>query len=88
MVLYDVFVVFMGFCGFRSKCTTSDLDRSHLTNKRSAENDWIGANTIPEYRIDASLVMRSKPAWNYVGLGDMAQEKNSWLKKKIDLRYK
>ncbi len=36
--------------------TTSDLHRSRLTNTRSAENDQIGADTDPEYRIDASLV--------------------------------
>ncbi len=36
--------------------TTSDLDRSRLTNTRSAENDQIGADTDPEYRIVASLV--------------------------------
>ncbi len=37
--------------------TTSDLDRSRLTDTRSAENDKIGADTNPEYRIDASLVL-------------------------------
>ncbi len=35
--------------------TISDLDRSHLSDTRSAENDRIGADTDPEYRIDASL---------------------------------
>ncbi len=29
---------------------------SHLTDTRSAENDWIGADTDPQYRIDASLL--------------------------------
>ncbi len=29
---------------------------SRLTDTRSAENDWIGAETDPQYRIDASLV--------------------------------
>ncbi len=29
---------------------------SRLTDTRSAENDWIGADTDPRYRIDASLV--------------------------------
>ncbi len=33
----------------------SDLDRSRLSDTRSAENDRIGADTDPEYRIDASL---------------------------------
>ncbi len=32
--------------------TTSDLDWSYLTDTRSAENDRIGADTNPEYRID------------------------------------
>ncbi len=36
--------------------TISDLDRSRLTDTRSAENDRIGADTDPEYRIDASLL--------------------------------
>ncbi len=35
--------------------TISDLDRSGLSDTRSAENDRIGADTDPEYRIDASL---------------------------------
>ncbi len=35
--------------------TISDLDRSRLTDTRSAENDRIGADTDPEYRIDTSL---------------------------------
>ncbi len=30
--------------------------RSRLTDTRSAENDWIGADTDLQYRIDASLV--------------------------------
>ncbi len=29
---------------------------SRLTDTRSAENDWIGADTDPAYRIDASLI--------------------------------
>ncbi len=29
---------------------------SRLTDTRSAENDWIGADTDPQYRIDTSLV--------------------------------
>jgi len=36
--------------------TALDLDRSRLTDTPSAENDWIGADSDPEYRIDASLV--------------------------------
>ncbi len=30
---------------------------SRLTDTRSAENDWIGADTDPQYRINASLVL-------------------------------
>ncbi len=37
--------------------TISDLDRSRLTDTRSAENVRIGADTDTEYRIDASLVL-------------------------------
>ncbi len=33
---------------------------SRLTDTRSAENDWIGADTDPQYRIDASLVKKKK----------------------------
>ncbi len=36
--------------------TTSDFDWSSLTDTRSAENDQIGADTDPEYRIDSSLL--------------------------------
>ncbi len=42
--------------------TTSDLDRSRLTDTRSAENDRIGADTDPEYRIDASLLLMRRMA--------------------------
>ncbi len=39
--------------------TTSDLDRSRLclTDTRTTENDRIGADTDPEYRIDASQII-------------------------------
>ncbi len=63
MVLYDVFVTFVGFCGFRSKRTTSDLDRSRLTDTWSAENDWIEADTDPEYRINAFLLRTPCLRW-------------------------
>ncbi len=36
--------------------TASDLGWSRLTDTQSAEYDRIGADTDPEYRIDASLV--------------------------------
>ncbi len=42
--------------------TTSDLDRSRLTDTRSTENDRIGADTDPEYRIDASLLLMRRMA--------------------------
>ncbi len=44
------------FCGFRGAKQqhriVSDLDRSRLTDTRSTENDWIRADTNPEYLID------------------------------------
>ncbi len=36
------------------------LDRSRLANTRSAENDQIGPDTDPEYRLDACI-----PSDNY-----------------------
>ncbi len=57
MVLYNAFVLSWGLTITQNSIhTISDLDRSCLTDTRSAENDWIGADTDPEYRIDASLV--------------------------------
>ncbi len=60
MVLYGVFVASVGLNSnteyYKLKSTGSDLDRSRLTDTRSAENDWIGAYTDPQYQIDASLV--------------------------------
>ncbi len=56
MVLYTVFVLSWGLTITQnSTCTISDLDRSRLTNTRSAENASIGADIDTEYRIDASL---------------------------------
>ncbi len=59
MVLYDVFVASLGLNNnteyYKLKSTGSDLDQSRLTDTRSAENDWIRADTDPQYRIDASL---------------------------------
>ncbi len=58
MVLYNTFVLSWGLTiTHNSIHTISDLDRSCLTDTRSAENDRIGADTDPEYRIDASLIM-------------------------------
>ncbi len=57
MVLYNVFVLSWGLTITpNSICTISDLDRPRLTDTRSAENASIGADTDPEYRIDASLL--------------------------------
>ncbi len=56
MVLYNAFVLSWGLTITQNSIhTISDLDRSGLSDTRSAENDWIGADTDPEYRIDASL---------------------------------
>ncbi len=54
MVLYNAFVGLT--ITQNSICTISDLDLSRLSDTRSTENDRIGADTDPEYRIDASLV--------------------------------
>ncbi len=58
MVLYNAFVLSWGLTITQNSSlyTISDLDRSGLTDTRSAENDRIGADTDPEYRIDASLL--------------------------------
>ncbi len=56
-VLYYVFELSWGLIITQNNIhTISVLDRSRLTDTRSAENDRIGADTDPEYRIDASLV--------------------------------
>ncbi len=56
MVLYNAFVLSRGLTITQNSiCTISDLDRSRLSDTRSAENDRIGADTDHEYRIDASL---------------------------------
>ncbi len=58
MVLYNVFVLSWGLTITQNSIhTISDLDRSRLTDTRSAENTSIGADTDPEYGIDASLVL-------------------------------
>ncbi len=57
MVLYNAFVLSWGLTITQNSIhTISDLDRSGLSDTRSAENDRIGADTDPEYRIDASLL--------------------------------
>ncbi len=56
MVLYNAFVLSWGLTITQNSIhTISDLDRSRLSDNRSVENDRIGADTDPEYRIDASL---------------------------------
>ncbi len=59
MVLYDVCVASVGLNNnteyYKLKSIGLDLDRFRLTDTRSAENDWIGANTDPQYQINASL---------------------------------
>ncbi len=42
MVLYDVYVVFVGL-------NNTTEHRTRLTDTRSTENDRIGADTDPEY---------------------------------------
>ncbi len=60
MVLNGIFVASVGLVNnteyYKLKSTGSDLDRSRLTDTRSTENDWIGADTDPRYRIDTSLI--------------------------------
>ncbi len=57
MVLYNAFVLSWGLTITQNSIRRiSDLDRSRLTDTRSAENDRIGADTDPEYQIDASLL--------------------------------
>ncbi len=67
--LYGAFTALWCFCGFRAaqqqhnSIRTSDLDRSRLTDTRSTENDRIGADTDPEYQIDASLLIKLEETW-------------------------
>ncbi len=57
MVLYNAFVLSWGLTITQNSIyRISDLDRSPLSDTRSTENDRIGADTDPEYRIDASLI--------------------------------
>ncbi len=63
MVLYNAFVLSWGLTITQNSVyTISDLDRTRLSDTRSAENDWIGADTDPEYRIDASLDLTNQNA--------------------------
>ncbi len=57
MVLYNAFVLSWSLTITQNIIhTILDLDRSRLSDTWSAENDRIGADTDPEYRIDASLL--------------------------------
>ncbi len=57
MVLYNAFVLSWGLTITQNSIhTISDLDRSRLSDTRSAENDRIGADTDPKYRIDVSHI--------------------------------
>ncbi len=67
--LYGAFTA-LCFCGFgaaqqqqHNSIRTSDLDRSRLTDTRSTENDRIGADTDPEYQIDASPLIKLEETW-------------------------
>ncbi len=56
MVLYNVFVLVWDLTITQNSIhTISYLDRSRLTDTRSAENDRLEADTDTVYRIDASL---------------------------------
>ncbi len=64
MVLYNAFVLSWGLTITQNSIhTISDLDRSRLSDTRSAENYRIRADTDPEYRIDASLNII--PPWSF-----------------------
>ncbi len=66
MVLYNAFVLSWGLTITQNSIhTISDLDRSRLSDTRSTENDRIGADTDPEYRIDASL---NKTRWEFFNI--------------------
>ncbi len=63
MVLYNAFVLSRGLTITQNSIRRiSDLDRSRLSDTRSAENYRIGADTDPEYRIDASLMKTRRDA--------------------------
>ncbi len=62
MVLYDVFVTFVGFCGFRSKHITSDLDQSRLTDTWSQK--MTGSEPIPILSIGSMHSYSEPPVWD------------------------
>ncbi len=91
MVLYNAFVLSWGLTITQNSIhTISDLDRSPLSDTRSAENDRIGADTDPEYRIDASLFIYiqyltkvSTPLSQDLRIRIVALHKDGWGYKKF-----
>ncbi len=61
MVLYDVFVASLGLNNNTEIISLKAQDRIWIWSDRyrSTENDWFGADTDPQYRIDASLILTS-----------------------------
>ncbi len=80
MVLNGVFVTSVGLNNnteyYKLKSTGSDLDRVSSDDTRSAENDWIGADTDPQYRIDASLLTT---LWEKIGHLTLYKTDNAML---------
>ncbi len=90
MVLYNAFVLSWGLTITQNSIhTISDLDRSCLSDTRSAENDRIGADTDPEYRIDASLVQTADKNITIIHTTPIHQltsgEDKSWNKSSIKM---
>ncbi len=78
MVLYNAFVLSWGLTITQNSIhTISDLDRSRLSDTRSAENDWIGADTDPEYRIGASLLSNGQSFEITADVKDYSVDKSS-----------
>ncbi len=57
MVLYNAFVLSWGLTIAQNSIHNIGFGSVSSHDTRSAENDRIGADTDPEYRIDASLVL-------------------------------
>ncbi len=81
MVLYNAFVLSWGLTITQNSIRRiSDLDRSRLSDTRSAENDRIGADTDPEYRIDASLVQTALWTMQFPPPGSYPPRKDSYVR--------
>ncbi len=79
MLLYNAFVLSWGLTITQNSIhTISDLDRSRLSDTRSAENDRIGADTDPEYRIDASLLATNSCSHKIQGI-NVCLQNHLWL---------